>query len=70
MPTSDKSRALGKYAAAVRWGHAPADIADSRRDLAAAQIADYVERIVADAPPLTESQLDRVTALLRAGGAQ
>lgn len=44
-------------------------ITDARRDLAAAKIADYVERVVAEAPPLTEHQRARIARLL-AGGAQ
>jgi hypothetical protein len=30
---------------------------------------ELAERIVADWPPLTDAQLDRIAALLRAGGA-
>lgn len=37
----------------------------ARRDLAAEKLAAYVERVVADAPPLTDAQLERVTAILR-----
>lgn len=36
-----------------------------RRDYAAAKIADYVERIVESAPPLTTDQQARIAALLR-----
>ena len=40
-------------------------IEDARRDLAAAKLADYIKRTVDAAPPLTEEQKDRLTALLR-----
>ncbi len=31
------------------------------------RLADHVDRVLADWPPLTDEQLDRVAALLRAG---
>jgi hypothetical protein len=34
-----------------------------------ARPADRVAKILADWPPLTDAQLDRIAALLRAGGA-
>jgi hypothetical protein len=43
-------------------------IADARRDLAAASLEEYISRIVAEAPPLTEDQRSRIAALLRSGG--
>ncbi len=46
---------------------APA-IAEARRDLRAARLADYIERTVAEAPPLTPAQRDRLATLLRSGG--
>ncbi len=38
------------------------------RDLRAARAAEYIEKLVADAPPLTAEQRDRLALLLRAGG--
>jgi hypothetical protein len=38
---------------------------EARRDLAEAKIADYISRVVAAAPTLTEEQCARITALLR-----
>ncbi|WP_277612968.1 hypothetical protein [Cryobacterium glucosi] len=35
-----------------------------QRDLAAERLALYIERVVADAPPLTGAQRDRLAALL------
>jgi hypothetical protein len=43
---------------------------EARRDLAAAKIEDYVSRVVAEAPPLTPAQRDRIAALVKAGGAR
>ncbi len=47
-------------------------IADARRDLVEAKIADYIRKTVAEAPPLTAAQRDRLALLLRSsdsGGA-
>lgn len=43
----------------------PERISAARRDLAAAKIQQYVERVVAEAPPLTPEQADRLAAILR-----
>lgn len=40
---------------------------DARRDLAAAKIAAYIEKVVAEAPPLTDQQRDRLSAIIGAG---
>ena len=42
---------------------------DSDNVAHAASIAAHVERVVAEAPPLTPEQRDRIAAVLRAGGA-
>lgn len=44
------------------------DLLDARRRLRAAKLEEYVSRVVAEAPPLTQEQLDRVAVLLRPGG--
>lgn len=41
---------------------------DLRRDFAAAKLEDYISRVVAEAPPLTPEQRDRLALLLRSGG--
>ena len=41
----------------------------ARRNLRAAKLEEYVERVVAAAPPLTQEQIDRVSVLLRGGAA-
>lgn len=44
------------------------ELIDARRSLKASRLEDYVSRVVAEAPPLTAEQLDRVAVLLRPGG--
>lgn len=60
--------ARNRYAAVKR--HHPDDIERinaARRDLAEAKIAGYIERVVNEAPPLSETQRERLAALLRGG---
>jgi len=47
----------------------PEKISDARRELAVAKLAEYVARTVAEAPPLSHAQQDRLAALLRSGTA-
>ncbi len=61
-------RAAAKAGAAVRWRGD--DVQTARRDLAAARIAAYVERVLADAPPLDPEQKARLALLLRGGAAR
>jgi hypothetical protein len=63
MPKNSPSlrQAVARTGAASRWGH---DDQDARRDLATEQIATYIDRIVAAAPPLTAEQRDRLSTLL------
>jgi hypothetical protein len=54
----------------IKAGERPADdpeLVDAQQKLAAAQLVEHIERIIADWPPLTDEQLDRIAALLRAG---
>ena len=53
----------GKYAGACRWG-TEADQIEARRNLAVAKIVQYVEEVLADAPPLTDDDRQRLAALL------
>lgn len=64
MPTSLRA-AAGRAAATERWSgpEAPATL-DARRDLRAAQLEQHIARVVAEAPPLTEHQRDRLATLL------
>ncbi|WP_144819488.1 hypothetical protein [Micrococcus luteus] len=41
------------------------DLINARRDLAAAKLDAYIKKVVAEAPPLTDAQRDRIAALLR-----
>ncbi len=43
-------------------------IVAAKRDLAIAKIEDYVTKVVAESPPLTDDQRARLTALLGSGG--
>lgn len=59
------SRALdarNRLAAASR--HHPELIEQRRRELNEAKIADYIERVLAEAPPLTPDQRARLAELL------
>ena len=60
---SEKRTALARHAAAVRWDKP--NQADTARDLATARIAEYIERVVAEAPPLTPERANRLAALLK-----
>lgn len=44
------------------------DLADARRALKTERLADYIRRVVDEAPPLTNEQRDRLAILLRGGG--
>ena len=44
-----------------------ADVTELRRQLKAERLADYVERKLAEAPPITAAQRDRIAVLLRGG---
>lgn len=60
--------ARARLAAATRH-HPDAAHDDLRRDLKAANLTDYVRRVVAEAPALTPDQADRIAVLLRGGAA-
>lgn len=45
------------------------DLVNARRNLRAARLEDYISRVVAEAPPLTAEQRDRLAVLLRGGAA-
>jgi hypothetical protein len=62
--TSAKSRELqGKNAAAKRWNHPDKD--EIGRSYAEQRIAEYIERVLAQAPPLSDEQRTRLAELLR-----
>ena len=43
------------------------ELAGARRDLRAARLEEYIERTLAEAPPLTDEQLDKLAVLLHRG---
>jgi hypothetical protein len=43
------------------------DLVNARLNLKAERLADHVARVVAQAPPLSPAQRDRIAALLRGG---
>src|SRR4051812_31311771 len=58
--------ARGKLGATTRrFPNEPDRLAEARRNLAAAKLQDYIERTLADAPPLTDTQRDRLALLLQ-----
>lgn len=65
--SSDVLKARARLAINTRH-HPEIDHTDLKRNLAVAKLEAYVSRIVAEAPPLTPEQLDRVAVLLRPGG--
>ncbi len=60
---SQKRAALSNH---VRWH--PNDLdghAERRREFVTEKLADFLQRTLADAPPLTDEQVTRLTTLLR-----
>jgi hypothetical protein len=45
------------------------DLVGARRELRAVRLEDHVTRVLAEAPPLTDEQLQRIAGLLRAAAA-
>lgn len=64
MPTKTPVAAAIAVARAAKNPDPAVEIA-ARRDLAEAKIAQYVERVLAQAPPLTGEQRTRLAELLR-----
>ena len=64
MPSTVQKK-RNRYALAVRLhGHGSPEATAARAELAGEKIADYVEKVVAEAPPLTAAQVDRVIRAL------
>lgn len=55
----------GKNAAAQRWNRP--DKEKLARDYAAARVAEYVGKVLSEAPPLTDEQRATITRLLGGG---
>jgi len=60
-------QATAHVAVAARLGDAEREVT-ARRNLAEAKIADAIERALAVAPPLSSTQVKRLSGLLRTGG--
>jgi hypothetical protein len=59
-----------RVAALVRHRHdGDPDLADARRELAAARLTDYIQKVVGEAPPLSNEQREKLALLLRGGAA-
>lgn len=61
-------RRIGRLNAQKRW-HPGADTTELEQDLAACRISEYVRRVMADAPALTQSHIDDVVAVMSKAGA-
>lgn len=62
------ARTRSRLATATRLG-TPEELTEAKRNHAAAKLADVIDKVVAEAPPLTPEQRDRLAGLLRGGGA-
>lgn len=71
MATTEVVRRRNVVANLARHRPDSPDLELARRDLAAEKLAAYIERTVAEAPPLTKEQSERLASLLhaKAGGA-
>lgn len=68
MSASPSVKARAQVGVAVRTKNRALEV-QARRDLAAAKIEAYVQKVVAEAPPLTSEQRARLAALLNGGAA-
>ncbi|WP_214370670.1 hypothetical protein [Pseudonocardia sp. H11422] len=57
-------KAIGRAGNATRWGTIT-QAAEARREVRALKLAEHVERVVREFPPLTDEQCNRIAALLR-----
>lgn len=65
MALSQAEQARNRYASLRRRRPGSPEETAAHRELVEANISAYVERAVADAPPLTREQRDRIASLLR-----
>jgi hypothetical protein len=67
--TSERAR-IAALKRGIRAGERPADdpaLTEAYRNLRALRLEEHVAKVVADWPPLTDTQLGRIAALLRSG---
>ncbi|WAL48264.1 hypothetical protein [Rhodococcus pyridinivorans] len=67
MAISTRSRSIAGHIGNALKRDPAADTTDLRRELAASRIQDHIEAVLADAPPLTAAQKDRLAAIIRGG---
>lgn len=65
--TQEVAQVSGRLSQARRW-HPEADHSGLEAELAAARIAHKAERLAAEAPPLTDAQIQKIVAVIRAAG--
>ena len=70
MPSPNSPIAVARGAVGYWSNRDPAKAAEARRDLAAAKLDKYIRDTIADAPPLTAEQRDRLALLLTRGGGE
>jgi hypothetical protein len=66
-PNPQTRKTVARIAASARWGNTSPELDRERTEYAAERLAAYIEKIVAQAPPLTPAQRDRLALLLRGG---
>jgi len=60
--------ARGRYGALMSRKDTPPEVLSAaKRDLAAVVLERHVQEVIADAPPLTDDQKNRIIAILMAG---
>lgn len=65
MPTKAVARSRARLARSTRtYGPQATETLTARRDFTAEKLAAFVERTVADSPPLTDEQRHRIAQLL------
>lgn len=64
-PNSSSLKGMLAYASRRDQHTAPERLAELKRDYAAARIAEFIEREVRKAPPLTPEQLARISRAMR-----
>ncbi len=71
MPAASVTHYRAKVGALSR-SRTPDDpeFVDAKRNLRAANLEQHIERVLAEAPPLTPAQRDRIATLVKSGGAR
>lgn len=67
MGSSPETQKLYGRLGSCRRYHPDGDHSELMRDIASSRILDAIEEQLAVAPPLTDAQIDRITAVLRGG---